>query len=107
MNDDNSNGNNPGYTPPSLPPSSSPSGGEGDTSVMSMKDWLITLLLMIIPCVNIVLLFVWAFGNGNQNKQNWARAYLIVMAIGIVLSIALSMFMGVAMIAMMDALMAF
>jgi len=42
---------------------------------MSVKDWLITLLLMAIPIVGIVLLFVYAFGNNeNVNKQNWAKA---------------------------------
>ena len=42
---------------------------------MSVKDWLVTLLLMAIPVVGIVLLFVYAFGdNENINKQNWAKA---------------------------------
>lgn len=61
----------------------------GDTRPMSMGDWLVTMLLMIIPCVNIVLLFVWAFGdkNGNINRRNWSRANLIIM--GIVLAIYL------------------
>ncbi|MBK8600664.1 MAG: hypothetical protein IPN80_09035 [Flavobacterium sp.] len=49
---------------------------------MSVKDWLITLLLMAIPVVGIVLLFVYAFGNNeNVNKQNWAKAQLIMLAI--------------------------
>ena len=53
---------------------------------MSVKDWLITLLLMAIPVVGIVLLFVYAFGNNeNVNKQNWAKAQLIMIAIVMVL----------------------
>jgi nitrate reductase gamma subunit len=49
---------------------------------MSVKDWLITLLLMAIPVVGIVLLFVYAFGNNeNVNKQNWAKAQLIMLVI--------------------------
>ena len=49
---------------------------------MSVKDWLITLLLMAIHVVGIVLLFVYAFGNNeNVNKQNWAKAQLIMLAI--------------------------
>lgn len=55
---------------------------------MSVKDWLITLLLMAIPVVGIVLLFVYAFGNNeNVNKQNWAKAQLIMLAIVMVLVI--------------------
>ena len=49
---------------------------------MSVKDWLITLLILAIPVVGLVMLFVYAFGNnGNVNRQNWAKAQLIVMAI--------------------------
>jgi len=49
---------------------------------MSVKDWLITLLLMSIPLVGFVLLFVYAFGSSeNVNKQNWAKAQLIFIAI--------------------------
>ena len=53
-----------------------------DQKPMSVKDWLITLLLMAIPVVGIVLLFVYAFGNNeNENKKNWAKAQLIMLAI--------------------------
>jgi len=59
-----------------------------DQRPMSVKDWLITLLIMAIPLVGIIMLFVYAFSeNGNENRKNWAKAYLIFMAIiiGIVL----------------------
>lgn len=54
--------------------------------VMSVKDWLITYLIMIIPIVGFVMLFVWAFGSGNNpSKSNWAKASLIWVAIMMVL----------------------
>lgn len=44
-------------------------------------------LLMSIPLVGFILLFVWGFGSGvNPNKKNFARAMLILSAIGLVLS---------------------
>ena len=50
--------------------------------VMSTKDWVITLLIRIIPIVGLVMIIVWAFGSGeNPNKQNWAKAMLIMIAI--------------------------
>ncbi|WP_391118907.1 hypothetical protein [Psychrobacillus sp. L3] len=55
-------------------------------SEMSVGDWLITMLIMIIPIVNIVMLFVWGFGNADP-RRNYARASLIWMAISIVLVI--------------------
>lgn len=49
---------------------------------MSVKDWLITLLIMAIPLVGFIMLFVYAFSDSeNLNKKNWAKAQLIVLAI--------------------------
>ncbi|BFT74464.1 MULTISPECIES: hypothetical protein [Paenibacillus] len=54
--------------------------------VMTVKNWLITSLILMIPIANIVMLFVWAFGDSaNKNKSNYAKASLIMMAIFIVL----------------------
>lgn len=54
--------------------------------VITFKDWMITILLLAIPLVNLVMLFVWAFGGGtNPSKANYAKAALLWAAIGIVL----------------------
>lgn len=54
--------------------------------VLSMGSWVGTLLLMFIPLVNIILLIVWAVSNTeNPNRRNFARAYLIMFAISLVL----------------------
>ncbi|MBL3657870.1 hypothetical protein [Fulvivirga sediminis] len=55
---------------------------EANVPVMTVKDWLLTFLVMIVPLVNIVMLFVWAFGdNANKNKANWAKASLLMWVI--------------------------
>lgn len=55
---------------------------------VSVGDWMVTLLLLAIPVVNIIMLFVWAFGDGtNQTKANYAKAALVWAGIGLVLSI--------------------
>ena len=48
---------------------------------MTMGQWMITFLVMMIPCVNIVMAFVWAFGAGNVSRKNYFKAYLVFMAI--------------------------
>ncbi|MEZ3434438.1 MAG: hypothetical protein K1W34_07420 [Lachnospiraceae bacterium] len=59
-----------------------------DTSPMSMGDWVITLILMAIPCLNIIFCCVWAFSKtGNVNRKNFCRAELIFIGISIALSI--------------------
>lgn len=59
--------------------------------VMKVKDWIITYLIMLVPVVNIVFLFIWAFseGNHNPNKVTWAKASLLWTAIVIVLYVIL------------------
>lgn len=53
--------------------------------VMSVQDWLITLIIMLIPIINVIMLFVWGFGSGTQaSKANWAKASLLVLLIGFV-----------------------
>ena len=42
------------------------------------------MLILAIPLVNIVMLFVWAFGGGvNKTKANYCKASLIWIAIAI------------------------
>lgn len=46
---------------------------------MSVKEWLITDLLMMIPCVNLILVFVWAFSSSEKkSKSNYFKANLIL-----------------------------
>ena len=54
---------------------------------MTLGDWVITLLILYcVPCVNVVMLFVWAFGsNVNPSKKTFCQALLIFAAIGMVL----------------------
>ncbi|RZJ30681.1 MAG: hypothetical protein EOO48_04295 [Flavobacterium sp.] len=62
---------------------------------MSVKDWVVTLIITIIPLVGIIMLFVWAFGsNENPTRQNWAKAQLVLVAIAIVLVILFMMAFG-------------
>lgn len=56
--------------------------------VVSFKEWVITLLILCIPLVNIVMVFVWAFGEGaKKSKSNYFKATLLFAAIAIVLGI--------------------
>ena len=53
---------------------------------MTMGQWLLTLLVLAIPVVNIVLLIVWATGHDvNRSKKTYCQATLIVSAIILVL----------------------
>ena len=56
-------------------------------AVMTMGEWFLTYIILMIPLINIIMLFVWAFGDGNENRKNYCRVQLIFMLIGVVLSV--------------------
>ncbi|MCF8019207.1 MAG: zinc ribbon domain-containing protein [Vallitaleaceae bacterium] len=55
---------------------------------MTVLGWLGTFLVMLIPLVNIIMVFVWAFGsNGNRSRKTFFQAYLIIFIVLVILSI--------------------
>lgn len=48
---------------------------------LTTGEWLLTILICAIPMVGIVMMFVWAFGDGNIGRRNFFRAQLIILAI--------------------------
>lgn len=59
-----------------------------DLSPLSTGEWLLTLIVGIIPCAGLILYIIWAFGNsGNLNRRNYCRASLILQVISYVLVI--------------------
>ncbi|PKN79046.1 MAG: hypothetical protein CVU48_06410 [Candidatus Cloacimonetes bacterium HGW-Cloacimonetes-1] len=62
------------------------------SAVMSVGDWILTLILVSIPIVNIILIVMWIVDkNSNPNRRNLAVAILILFAIGTVIWVT---FMG-------------
>lgn len=58
---------------------------------MTVMEWVITMLIMAIPIVNLVMLFIWGFGNPDP-RRNFAKASLIWMAISLGLAILFYVF---------------
>ncbi len=66
---------------------------------VSMGEWLVSFLLMMIPCVNIVMMFVWAFSKSEKkSKSNFFKVTLILAAISIVLWVILFATLGVSLL---------
>lgn len=64
-------------------------------SPISVKEWIITYLIMFVPFVNLVMMFVWAFGsNTKRSKSNYFKAMLIIIGIFIVIYIILIVIVG-------------
>lgn len=63
---------------------------------VTVGNWILTTLLMCIPLVNVILLFVWAFGSNTPiSKANWAKAALIWAVISIVFYVLLFVVIGI------------
>lgn len=55
--------------------------------VLSVGDYLLMLILAAIPIVNIVVCILWIIGkNGNPNRRNFAKAWMIIAVVGTILS---------------------
>ena len=53
---------------------------------VSLGEWMITMLVLCIPLVNIIMILVWAFSSGTKpSKANFFKAYLVFVLIGAVL----------------------
>lgn len=55
---------------------------------LTVGDWVITLIILSIPVVNLIFLLYWALSsNSNVNRKNLCIAYLILMAIFILIAL--------------------
>ncbi len=91
---------NPNNIPPQPPVFTQPL-----APVMDVKTWVLTKLVLLIPCVNIIMLFVWGFSKTeNPNRSNYCKAELIWMAIGIGISILLTIIFTAAGISLFSSL---
>jgi hypothetical protein len=60
-----------------------------DTKPMTVGNWMMTLLVLAIPLVNLIMYLVWALsGSGNLNRRNFCRAsiywFLIILGLYVV-----------------------
>ncbi|MCP8617704.1 hypothetical protein [Salirhabdus salicampi] len=53
---------------------------------VSVRKWLLILLLTAVPFVNIVAICVMAFGNFNTNIKNYGKATLMMFGVGLLIA---------------------
>lgn len=71
---------------------------QGDSDLeepVTFGDWMLTMIVMMIPCVNLIMMFVWAFGSGTKkSKSNYFKAMLVWTLIWFVLSMVMMIGLG-------------
>lgn len=61
---------------------------------ISVGEWILMHLIMIVPCVGLIMTFVWAFSsNEKKSKSNYFKAKLIMFGIVFALYMVLFMFL--------------
>jgi hypothetical protein len=68
-----------------------------DTRPMTVGDWMVTLLILAIPLVNIVMYLYWALSSsGNINRKTFCQAtliwVLIMLGIGVIVVVVTGAF---------------
>jgi len=68
--------------------------GHENNKVLGVGDWMITILLYLIPILNIIMMAVWAFSSsGNINRRNLSRAcllWIIILLIAYVVAMTIA-----------------
>ncbi len=65
---------------------------DGLEEPVSIGEWIITLLVMMIPCVNFIMMLIWAFSSSTKkSKSNLCKAYLIVLGAGLAIYLLIAM----------------
>ncbi len=60
---------------------------------VGMGDFVLSIFLTAIPVINIICLLVWIFSkNTKPSKRNWAKAKLIWVLVGLVITLILTAF---------------
>ena len=64
---------------------------DGKAEVLTMWDYLLMLIILAIPVVNVIVCIIWIVGkNGNPNRRNFAKAWMVLAVVGTLLSGALT-----------------
>ena len=70
-----------------------PPAQQQDSEVMTTGKWVLTIIVTtFFSLISLVFLFIWAFGDGPQNRKNYCKAMLIIKLIEVALSIVLVLF---------------
>jgi ABC-type Fe3+ transport system permease subunit len=58
---------------------------DAEKNYVSVWFWLLALMVMAIPAVNVVMAIVWAFAGENESRKNYFRALIVIFLIWLAL----------------------
>lgn len=64
---------------------------DGDRNYVSVGSWMWMMFVTALPCIGLVMLFVWAFTGDNESRKNYYRAILAWCGIAVALIVVLAL----------------
>lgn len=61
---------------------------------VSIGEWVVALVVLMIPLVNIIMFIYWAIAAKNPSKRNFFRANLLIFGIFLALFLLIILFAG-------------
>ena len=58
---------------------------DNDNQVVSVGEWIVSILVVSIPIIGFIMMFVWAFSSPKKSKANFFKAGLVMSAVSILL----------------------
>ena len=63
---------------------------------LTVGEWLLTLIVLCIPLLNLILCLVWALRrSGNIHRRNFCRATLLIIPVAVVIALVRGLLKGV------------
>ena len=61
-----------------------------DKNYISVGSWMWMMFVTAIPCIGLIMIFVWAFAGENESRKNYYRAILAWFGIFVALFLVLA-----------------
>lgn len=64
---------------------------DSDSNYISVGNWMWMMFVTALPCIGLIMIFVWAFTGENESRKNYFRAMLAWFAVFVGLMVMLAL----------------
>lgn len=65
-----------------------------DSNYVSFWFWFFAIFVMALPCIGLIMIFVWAFVGENESRKNYFRALIVWGLLLLAIWIAAAVLLG-------------
>jgi len=64
---------------------------DSDSNYISVGNWMWMIFVTALPCIGLIMIFVWAFTGENESRKNYFRAMLAWFGVAVALIVMLAL----------------